>query len=81
MSEQEKLLLDIQNRLIRLEEILTGSRVRINPKFERRGNFKELKNKAIIDGLNACGGNKTLACKTLGISRSTLWRILKEINK
>lgn len=78
MSEQEKLLLDIQSRLIRLEEILTGSRVRINPKFERKGNFKESKYQAMIDVLNACGGNKALACRTLGVSRATLWRALKE---
>lgn len=81
MSIQEELLLDIRSRLIRLEEILTGARVRINPKFERMGNFKASKNKAMIDALNACGGNKTLACQTLGVSRATLYRALKEADK
>lgn len=81
LSEQQmKLLLDIQSRLIRIEEYLTsnGTRLKIDTKFERKGNFKESKKKAIIDCLKACGGDKQMTCRTMGISRSTLWRVLKE---
>jgi PAS domain S-box-containing protein len=35
----------------------------------------------IRDTLNECQGNKTLAAKMLGISRTTLWRKLREIEQ
>ncbi len=40
--------------------------------------IKEAEKKLIIDALNECGGNRTLAAKRIGISRRTLHRKLKE---
>ena len=37
--------------------------------------------KAIVEALNAYGGNRTKVAQALGISRCTLWRKLKEINE
>jgi two-component system response regulator AtoC len=38
--------------------------------------LEELEKRAILDALNACGGNKSTCAKRLGISRSTLQRKL-----
>lgn len=77
---RDELLLDIQRRLMRIEEMLTGPcvKVKVNPKFVRKGDFRESKRQAIREAVEACGGNKTMACYSLGISRATLYRALKE---
>lgn len=42
--------------------------------------LEDVKKNHIIKVLIQCDGNQTLAAKKLGISRTHLWRILKEIN-
>ncbi|GGE30063.1 sigma-54-dependent Fis family transcriptional regulator [Pullulanibacillus camelliae] len=43
------------------------------------GTLEAIEKQAILNKLNAVGGNKELAAKALGISRATLWRKLKDI--
>ena len=43
--------------------------------------IRELTGQAAKDALIASGGNRELAARRLGISRTTLWRILKEFQK
>ncbi len=45
-------------------------------KTESRNAEKE----SIIQTLEQCGGNRTLAAKTLGVNRTTLWRKMKKLN-
>lgn len=75
-----ELLEDVQCRLARVEEILSSSetKIKISPKLERIGNFKLSKIQAIKEAYKECGGNQALTCRQLGISRSTLYRALKE---
>lgn len=42
--------------------------------------MKDCQNTLIADTLLACGGNKSLAAKTLGISRSTLYKYINEMS-
>lgn len=43
------------------------------------GSLKEVEKQAILDALNLTGGNKTKAAELLGMSRTTLWRRLAEV--
>lgn len=42
--------------------------------------LREMQEKRIAETLEKCGGNKTLAATSLGISRTQLWRYLKRKN-
>ncbi|ONI40490.1 hypothetical protein AN639_10980 [Candidatus Epulonipiscium fishelsonii] len=56
----------------------TSPKSLLNPDFLNVG---DRTTEAILEALEKANNNKTLAAKMLGISRSTLWRKIKEIEK
>ena len=64
-----------------LIEELIGQEAKEQLAFEdtKKGFRPELSGKQITDVLDSCRGNREMAAKQLGISRSTLWRKMKEL--
>ncbi|RJP17246.1 MAG: sigma-54-dependent Fis family transcriptional regulator [Candidatus Abyssobacteria bacterium SURF_5] len=63
-----------------MEEAVAAAASEAQPAEPEFITLSEMEKRLITDTLIKCGGNQTVAAEKLGISRSTLWRKMKEYN-